>query len=339
MPRQKKDVWYSFKEIIVGGVKRAKCKTCGFEVVNNAARMEKHMRDCRNVDDDDDIQEQSTSSATTTSSAPPAPKKRQTALNVISTNPTRQHESDILVTRYFIATNTPFNAASNKHLAKLVQFLRPGTTVPDRRRIGGELLDEIYASEQTKVKRMVSGSNVTLAIDGWSTLTNEPVLGVSFYHCGKCYLVNTMSTIGESHTTEYLVQVTSMPERTRIRMKQDKPSTTSVKRLVKISCRSSQITWQKFLPITNTFLLRVTKRSRVKLGGEVDFDWDSRKNWSTMHRHWPMLSPPVQDWSGVSQLSDSLMENSEVLWASRRLESWLFSLNNSMSDFKTQFCF
>ena len=115
MPRQKKDVWYSFKEIIVGGVKRAKCKTCGFEVVNNAARMEKHMRDCRNVDDDDDIQEQSTSSATTTSSAPPAPKKRQTALNVISTNPTRQHESDILVTRYFIATNTPFNAASNKH--------------------------------------------------------------------------------------------------------------------------------------------------------------------------------------------------------------------------------
>ena len=125
MPRQKKDVWYSFKEIIVGGVKRAKCKTCGFEVVNNAARMEKHMRDCRNVDDDDDIQEQSTSSATTTSSAPPAPKKRQTALNVISTNPTRQHESDILVTRYFIATNTPFNAASNKHLAKLVQFLRP----------------------------------------------------------------------------------------------------------------------------------------------------------------------------------------------------------------------
>ena len=208
MPRQKKDVWYSFKEIIVGGVKRAKCKTCGFEVVNNAARMEKHMRDCRNVDDDDDIQEQSTSSATTTSSAPPAPKKRQTALNVISTNPTRQHESDILVTRYFIATNTPFNAASNKHLAKLVQFLRPGTTVPDRRRIGGELLDEIYSSEQTKVKRMVSGSNVTLAIDGWSTLTNEPVLGVSFYHCGKCYLVNTMSTIGESHTTEYLVQVT-----------------------------------------------------------------------------------------------------------------------------------
>ena len=79
MPRQKKDVWYSFKEIIVGGVKRAKCKTCGFEVVNNAARIEKHMRDCRNVDDDDDIQEQSTSSATTTSSAPPAPKKRQTA--------------------------------------------------------------------------------------------------------------------------------------------------------------------------------------------------------------------------------------------------------------------
>ena len=33
------------------------------------------------------------------------------------------------------------------------------------------------------------------------------------------------------------------------------------------------------------------------------------------------------------------MEKSEVLSASSRLESWFFSLNNSMSDFRTQFCF
>ena len=33
------------------------------------------------------------------------------------------------------------------------------------------------------------------------------------------------------------------------------------------------------------------------------------------------------------------MENSEVISSSRRLESWLFSLNNSMSDFKIQNCF
>ena len=33
------------------------------------------------------------------------------------------------------------------------------------------------------------------------------------------------------------------------------------------------------------------------------------------------------------------MEKSEVLSASSRLESWFFSLNTSMSDFKTQVCF
>ena len=33
------------------------------------------------------------------------------------------------------------------------------------------------------------------------------------------------------------------------------------------------------------------------------------------------------------------MENFEVLWVPRKLESWFFSLNNSLSDFETQFCF
>ena len=45
---------------------------------------------------------------------------------------------------------------------------------------------------------------VTLAIDGWSTLTNKLVLGVCFLCQGTPYLITTLSNTGESQTAEYL---------------------------------------------------------------------------------------------------------------------------------------
>ena len=70
--------------------------------------------------------------------------------------------------------------------------MRPGTPVPDRHRLAGDLLDEVYEQEKEKVKTKVKGMNATLAIDGWSTLTNEPVLGVCFVCQGVTYLVTTI---------------------------------------------------------------------------------------------------------------------------------------------------
>ena len=68
-------------------------------------------------------------------------------------------------------------------------------------------VDGVYDQEKQKVKQQVQKAHVTLAIDGWSTLTNDPVLGISFYQSGVCYLVNTINTSGEPHTSDYLVQV------------------------------------------------------------------------------------------------------------------------------------
>ena len=202
MPRSKKSIWDSFTANHVDGVKRAKCKACAGDVVNNPARMKKHLAKCQPVVIN--VDEQTASSSV---QGPPAKVLKQSTLQVLSTSAVKQHEIDLSVTRYFIATNTPFNAASNRHLKSLVQKLRPGTTIPERRKISGELLDEVYDQEKQKVKQQVQKAHVTLAIDGWSTLTNDPVLRISFYKSGVCYLVNTINTSGEPHTSDYLVQV------------------------------------------------------------------------------------------------------------------------------------
>ena len=62
-----------------------------------------------------------------------------------------------------VATNSSFNAANNKQLKKLVAMLKPGAIIPDRRNIGGNLLDEIYEEEQAKVKHLISGTRIWTA--------------------------------------------------------------------------------------------------------------------------------------------------------------------------------
>ena len=84
-------------------------------------------------------------------------------------------------------------------------MLRPGTTVANRNKISDELVDKIYDEEKLKVAAVVNGLSATIVMDGWSTLDNQPVLGISFYSGRKSFLVNTIDTSGKPHTTEYLV--------------------------------------------------------------------------------------------------------------------------------------
>ena len=60
-------------------------------------------------------------------------------------------------------------------------MLRPGTTIPNRNKISDELVDKIYDEEKLKVAVVVNGLSATIVIDGWSTLDNQPVLGISFF--------------------------------------------------------------------------------------------------------------------------------------------------------------
>ena len=109
--------------------------------------------------------------------------------------------------RTIVALNCSFHSVENTQFQKLVGMLKPGAIVPDRKKLAGPLLDEIYEDELTKVKSHVKGLPVTMAIDGWSTIMNDPVIGVCFYAAGKCYLLETVDTTGENHNTAYTTEI------------------------------------------------------------------------------------------------------------------------------------
>ena len=60
---------------------------------------------------------------------------------------------------------------------------------------------------EEKSKTKLSGKNVTICIDGWSNVSNEPIIASSIQLGNKVYIVGSIDTSGESHTSEYLATV------------------------------------------------------------------------------------------------------------------------------------
>ena len=177
--KPKGPIWQNFDSITKDGAQRAVCKNCSKDMVPDAKRMKKHHDDC----------------IATSSSAETVPKKvpKQTTLFNVMTSQEKQHEIELQIGRYFVSSNTAFRQVENQEFQKLVQKLKPGVEIPNRKRLAGPILDELYNEEQKKVKALCSGMMGTLAIDGWSTVTNEPVIGVNVTTNSETWDANSVS--------------------------------------------------------------------------------------------------------------------------------------------------
>ena len=101
MAPAKKRVWDKFKELSVDGVKKGKCKACDSLVVNNPARLEKHLDKCSTKKDEggEDILQ----------SDAPGPSKvmKQTTLT-LQISKAKHHELDLgLFSRRILVENVP----------------------------------------------------------------------------------------------------------------------------------------------------------------------------------------------------------------------------------------
>ena len=115
---------------------------------------------------------------------------------MVSTGPNKQHAIDLQLSRYLVASNTAFLASENGQLKKLFDILRPGTAIPSRKTLAGPLLEEIFDEEKKKTVGKLKSLKATLALDGWSKVTNDPIVGISFIASGEFYLINTFDTSG-----------------------------------------------------------------------------------------------------------------------------------------------
>ena len=139
MGRRKSDVWIHFKEVKIDGTIRAKCAACADTVVANRERMAKHWKSCV------------TANSTDPELSPPKKLKQTTVDKTFSE---KDHKIELQSERYFIASNSSFLKVENKEFEKLIRILRPGARIPNRKKLDGPILDELYEQEKEKVKKV-----------------------------------------------------------------------------------------------------------------------------------------------------------------------------------------
>lgn len=109
------------------------------------------------------------------------------------------------IAKYFYATNTPFLHVGHKEFIKLCQLLRPGYSPPNEKSLAGDLLDITYKKTTDESTKILSGESVTMCLDGWSNVHNEPLICASIITSnGENYLSSTIDTSGISHDSDYL---------------------------------------------------------------------------------------------------------------------------------------
>ena len=98
---------------------------------------------------------------------------------------------DVQCARYFYSQNIPFVAAEGNEFKNFCSALRPGYNPPNRKQLGGNLLDTVYDEVLEKTKDDLKNKDcVILTQDGWSSVQNDPIIAHSFFDGEKNLLLN-----------------------------------------------------------------------------------------------------------------------------------------------------
>lgn len=127
----------------------------------------------------------------------------------VKTTKEDKEKIDEKVATMVYATNSPFKIVEHASFRDMVNVMRPGYKLPSRREIGGSLLDKVYDKECEKSVVDLEGKTVCMSLDGWTNVSNEPVICASVTvhtseNTSSVYLVDTIDTSGHPHTSDYL---------------------------------------------------------------------------------------------------------------------------------------
>ena len=86
--------------------------------------------------------------------------------------------------------------------------LRPGYNPPSRYSIGNYILDSVHDEQYSLCRECLTGKTVSMDLDGWSNIHNEPVLyALITTDKGESYLVKTIDSSSHPDDANYLTQV------------------------------------------------------------------------------------------------------------------------------------
>ena len=83
-----------------------------------------------------------------------------------------------IILLYFHTSGSSFYRADNIFLRKAIDIARPGLKMPDRKKIGNELLDRSYNIIKEKTEALINDSTTftTLCTDGWTNIKRSSIV-------------------------------------------------------------------------------------------------------------------------------------------------------------------
>lgn len=123
---------------------------------------------------------------------------------ILTTEPQKK-ALDKAVARFFFSSNLSFLTVDGKYFKELMNIARPGYSPPTRKDLVGPLLDEIHEEVEESLNSQLSDSDctLTLCMDGWSSVKNDPILASSVHTGKNTFLLQAMDSGAEKKTAEY----------------------------------------------------------------------------------------------------------------------------------------
>lgn len=232
--RPQDPVWQFFVKL--DNDTKVKCINCGSSVSSKIERLRTHHAKCSHVLSSGDSEPRqnsesgpSTSTANPTSDIQPStssglpnssqqpseaptskkPRLLQPQMSgfTVATDNKMQQQLDQQVARFFYACNIPFAVAEQQEFKQLISMLRPGYRPPNRKAIGGVLLDNVYDSLQKDMAPHLKDKPVTLIQDGWSDIHNSPVIAHCIHTGSKAYFLSSDETGANKKTSDYCAEL------------------------------------------------------------------------------------------------------------------------------------
>jgi len=229
--RKKGGEWGMVSEV-EGDDRRVLCDYCMESISNKIERIRNHLKKCSAKKELDKHKKCSLGSGFASSScsssssncssgssikdstenyAPPTKSQKVMTGYVVSTSQEQRKKLDMQAARFFFSSNIPFCAVENEEFVKFCSMMRPGYIPPNRKKMGGELLDAVHHEVAEEVKSLLAPADnkmpmpVILLQDGWSNVSNDPIIAHTLYDGShsKPYLLAIEDAGSAKKTADY----------------------------------------------------------------------------------------------------------------------------------------
>ena len=225
--KQKDPVWLFYSAHDDEKKTSVRCLDCNAEVSAKVLRLKSHREKCtelmKNKNKSKPVKRHFEQIAETTpvptkpaqstyiNEQPPSKKPKLQQRNVrsfgISTDANMKEQLDQQIAKLFHACNLSFIIADHPVWRQPIEMLRPGYQPPNRKYIGGSLLDRTHEKLTTSMKTQLQGKEVVIMQNGWSDIHNTPVIAISLHCDGSAFFLSAIGTGINKKTVSYCTSV------------------------------------------------------------------------------------------------------------------------------------